>query len=108
MPSRRFSTSSASASRCAVRGEIDLGHVAVHHHFRVEALAREDHFHLLGRGVLGLVQDDEAVVQGAAAHERQRRDLDGVALQQLLHFSRLQHVVERVVQRPEVGIDLLL
>ena len=41
----------------------------------------EEHLHLLGRGVLGLVEDDERVVQGAAPHECQRGDLDGAAVE---------------------------
>ena len=40
----------------------------------------EEHLHLLGRGVLRLVQDDEAVVERASAHEGQRRDLDDALL----------------------------
>ena len=35
----------------------------------------EEHLHLLGGRVLSFVQDNEAVVEGAAAHERQRRIL---------------------------------
>ncbi len=85
---------------------VDLGDVAGHDHLRSEADAGEEHLHLLGRGVLGLVEDDEAVVERAAAHERQRRHLDGLALEQLLRALRLDHVVERVVQRAEVGVDL--
>ena len=62
----------------------------------------EEHLHLLGRGVLRLVEDDERVVQRAAAHERERRHLDGAALHQPAHDLGLEHVVERVVERPEV------
>ena len=42
----------------------------------------------------------------AATHERQRRDLDRAALEQRLRSLRIDHVVERVVERPQVGIDL--
>src|SRR5258706_2670559 len=41
--------------------EVDLRHVAVHHRPRAEADARQEHLHLLGRGVLRLVEDDEGV-----------------------------------------------
>src|SRR4026207_266215 len=47
---------------------------------RAEARPLEEHLHLLGGRVLRLVEDDERVVQGAAAHERERRDLDNAAL----------------------------
>ena len=41
------------------------------------------------------------------AHERQRRDLDGAALDQLPRPVEVHHVVERVVERPEIGVHLL-
>ena len=42
----------------------------------------------------------------AAAHERERRDLDDPRLERALHPLLRHHVVERVVQRPEIRIDL--
>ena len=87
-------------------GDVDLRGVAGDDDLRAEADAGEEHLHLLGRGVLRLVEDDEAVVQRAAAHERERRDLDGLAFEQLLRALGLDHVVERVVQRAQVRIDL--
>jgi hypothetical protein len=48
---------------------------------RVEPDAGEEHLHLLGRRVLRFVEDDERVVERAAAHEGQRRDLDRGALE---------------------------
>ena len=59
-----------------------------------------------GARVLRLVEDDEAVVQRASAHEGQRRDLDHAALEVLGHALGLEHVVQRVEQRPQVGVDL--
>ena len=56
--------------------EVGLRDVAGDHDLAAEAEAREEHLHLLGRGVLRLVEDDERVVQRAPAHERERRDLD--------------------------------
>ena len=41
-----------------------------------------------GGGVLGLVEDDEAVVERAAAHEGERGDLDRAPLEQLLRGRR--------------------
>src|SRR5215475_1759955 len=40
-------------------GQVHLGDVAGHHHPGAEAQPGEEHLHLLGRGVLRLVQDDE-------------------------------------------------
>jgi hypothetical protein len=73
---------------------------------RVEAEPGQEHLHLLGARVLRLVEDDEAVVQRAAAHERQRRHLDHAALEVLGDPLGLEHVVQRVEQRPQVGVDL--
>ncbi len=42
----------------------------------------------------------------AAPHERQRRDLDHAALEVRGDALGLEHVVERVEQRPQVGVDL--
>ena len=74
---------------------------------RAEADAGQEHLHLLDRGVLRLVEDHERIVERASAHVGQRRDLDDVLLQQLDHLLHAEHFVQRVVQRAQVGIDLL-
>ena len=58
--------------------------------------------------VLRFVENDERVVQRTAAHERNRRNFDGAAFEQPLGLLDVHHVVERVVERPQVRIDLLL
>jgi hypothetical protein len=87
--------------------QVGLRDVPRHRHLRAVAEAGEEHAHLLAGGVLRLVEDDEGVVQRAAAHERERRDLDLPAFFQLLGPLVLEHVVERVVQRAKVGVHLL-
>src|SRR5918995_1944056 len=72
------------AGRPRVR-QIDLRHVTRDDRLRAEPEAGEGHLHLLGCGVLRLVEDDERVVQGAATHEGERRDFDSTSLQQPLH-----------------------
>ena len=89
-----------------VARQVDLGDVAGHDHLRVEPEPREEHLDLLGARVLGLVEDDEAVVERSAAHEGQRRHLDHAALQVLVDLLGLEHVVERVEERAQVGVDL--
>ena len=95
------------AGRAAGR-QIDLRDVARDDRLGAEAEARQEHLHLLGRRVLRLVEDHERVVQRAAAHERDRRDLDRAALDVARHALDVEHVVQRVVERPQVRIDLLL
>ncbi len=86
--------------------QVDLGDVAGHHHPRVEAEPRQEHLHLLGAGVLRLVEDDEGVVEGAAAHEGQRRHLDHAALEVAVDPVGVEHVEEGVEERAQVGVDL--
>ena len=87
--------------------QIDLGRVAGHHHARVLAEPGQEHLHLHRRRVLRLVEDDEGVRQRAAAHEGERRDLDLAAGEPLRQLVGRQHVVQRVVERPQIRIDLL-
>ncbi|MCY1296185.1 hypothetical protein D9M70_455600 [compost metagenome] len=88
-------------------GQVDLRDVAGDHRLGAEADPGQEHLHLLGRGVLRLVEDDEGVVQRAPAHIGQRRDLDHLALEHLLRAVEAEQVIQRVVQRAQVGIDLL-
>ena len=69
--------------------------------------ARQEHLHLLDGGVLRLVHDDERVVQRAAAHVGERRDLDDVPLDELAHALDAEELVQRIVDRTQVGVDLL-
>ena len=87
--------------------EVDLRDVAGDDRLAREADAREEHLHLLGRGVLRLVEDDEAVVQRASAHVGERRELDRLALEELRRLVEAHQVVHGVVQRPQVRVDLL-
>ena len=105
-PSMPLSTRSRPDQPALAVGHVDLGDVAGDDDARAEADAGQEHLHLLGRRVLRLVEDDEAVVERAAAHERQRGDLDGLALEQPLRALRLDHVVQGVVQRAQVRVDL--
>ena len=77
-------------------------------HTGVLAHAGEEHLHLRRRGVLRLVEDDVGAAQRPAAHVGQGRDLDLAGLDPLLQLALGQHVLQRVVERPHVGIDLLL
>ena len=74
---------------------------------RTEADARQEHLHLLDGGVLRLVEDDERVVERAAAHEGERRDLDDLPLDRARDAVEAEHLVQRVVHRAQIRIDLL-
>ena len=74
--------------------------------FELKPEPRQEHLHLLGARVLRLVEDHERVVERAPAHEGQRRDLDDVALEMGRDLLGVDHVVQRVEQRPQVRVDL--
>ena len=89
-------------------GEIDLGEVAGDDHAGAFAHAGEEHLHLHRGGVLRFVENDEGMGQGAAAHEGERGDLDLPGAHAAGDLVAGHHVVQRVVERAQVGIDLFL
>ena len=56
--------------------------------------------------VLGLIEDDERVIQCAAPHVGQRDHLHDVLFGEPLEVVVVHHLAERIHQRPEIGIDL--
>ena len=62
----------------------------------------------MARGVLRLVEDDDGVVERAAAHERQRSDLNHARLHVFLKLQGRDHVLEGIVERLQVRVDLVL
>ncbi len=92
----------------AAGGQVDLRHVAIHHHLGVETLAGNHHLHLFAGGVLGLVEDDEAIVERAPAHKREGRHLNHVSFQQFFHPLVVEHLIEGIVQGTQVGVHFFL
>ena len=95
-------------TRALVPRQVDLRAVAGDDAFRFVAQPRLEHEHLLGRRVLGFVEDDKRLVEGASPHVGQRGDLDDAAVHELLDLVGLEHVIERVVKRAQIGQDFLL
>ena len=73
----------------------------------LEANAGQKHLHLLTGGVLGLVQDDEGIVQGAATHEGQRCDLDHAPGHQLRGPFLAHHFIQGIGQGAQIRIYFL-
>src|SRR6476661_8094205 len=88
--------------------QVDLRNVPGDHDLGTETQPGEEHLHLLRSGVLRLVEDDEGIIEGATAHVGQRGDLDSPGGHQLGDRLRVEHVVQSVVQRAQVRIDLLV
>src|ERR1700722_11469396 len=59
-------------------GCVDLRNIPQTDQLGAGTCARDQGFHLLGGQILSLIDDDEAVQEGAAAHEVQGADLDPV------------------------------
>ncbi len=57
---------------------------------------------------MGFVHDDEGVVEGAAAHEGERRYLNDVFFEHLVDALGLEQVVEGIVKRAEIRVDFFL
>ena len=86
--------------------QVNLRLVTSDHRARIHAKPRQEHFHLRAGGILRLVEDDERVRQRPSTHIGERRDLNHARFEGLLHTLAGHHVLQRVVQRPEVGIHL--
>ena len=90
-----------------VLGQVDLRRIPGHHRACAEPDAGQEHLHLLGGRVLCLVENDEGMIERAAPHEGERRDFDGMAFDQAGDLVESHQIVKRVIQRAQIGIDLL-
>src|SRR6516162_5109146 len=88
--------------------KITLVGIASHDHCRMPAQPRQQHLDLAIGAVLRLVDDDESVVQGAAAHIGDRRNLDCALGHQLFDPFAAEPLVQRIVQRAQIGCQLLV
>src|ERR1700722_6383041 len=93
-------------SRLLTPRQIDLRLVARDDDLRVHAQARQKHLHLQRGGVLGFVEDAERIGKGPASHEGEWRDLDRAGLERPLDSLGGHHRVQRIVERPEVRVNL--
>src|SRR6266850_142727 len=86
--------------RCVLLPEVDLRDVPGDHGLGPVAQPREEHLHLSHRRVLGLIQDDERVVERAPAHVRERRHLDHAQVQEAADLLEGEKIVQGVVEGP--------
>ena len=88
--------------------KVYLRDIAGDHNFGAKAQAGEEHLHLRGRGVLGLVKDDKGIIERSAAHIGQRGDLDDAGFHELRNHFWVEHVPQGVVQRAQVRVNLVI
>ncbi len=69
--------------------------------------AGEEHLHLLAGGVLSLVENDEGLTEGTTSHIGERSDLDDTLGHELLIDVVSHQLGESVVERAEIGVDLV-
>lgn len=84
--------------------QIHLSNVAGDNHLGMETEPSEKHLHLLRRGVLRFVENDERIVQRAAPHKAERRNFDVAPLDCARSPFHIHHVEQRIVQGTEIGI----
>src|SRR5690606_451797 len=72
-----------------------------------ESNTRQEHFHLLWRGVLCFVEDDKRVIERTPAHIGQWRDLDSLLFEEALYALYAHQVVQGIVKWPQIGIYFL-
>ncbi len=73
--------------------QIDLGDITGDHRPAAETEPGQEHFHLLGGGVLRLIQNDKGIIQSPAAHKSQRRHLDNAGVDQIPRLFQIEHIV---------------
>lgn len=88
--------------------EIDLRDVARDDHPGFFAEAGEKHHHLLGGGILRLVEDDEGIGERASAHVGERGNFDDAFFGEARDVGRIEHVVQGIVQRTQVRENFFL
>ena len=88
--------------------QVDLRNVPRDDELGITAHTRQEHLDLRHGRILRLVQYDESVIKRTAAHVCQRRNLNRPLLDILLQLGRGDHIVQRIVQRLQVRVELLL
>ena len=95
------------AAALALR-QVNLRHISRNNRLRAIPDTGQKHFHLGGRGILGLVKNDKGVIQRTASHISQRRYLDEAFLHIFREAVRPHDLIEGIVQRAKIRVYLAL
>ena len=82
--------------------------VSANDHAAVHAKTGQEHLHLRSSGILRLIENDEGISQRASAHEGDRGDFDFARSDAAFDLFGWQAVVQRIVNRPQIGVYLFL
>ena len=88
--------------------QVDLREIACDDHLGAHAQAGEEHLNLRHSGVLRLIEDNNGIGKRSAAHESQGRNLNNAFFHILLQFGLRNHILQRIIKRLQIGVDLLL
>ena len=88
--------------------KVYLSDIAGDDGFAVVTQTGEEHFHLLGRGVLSLVENDECIVKRSAAHIRKRYYFDNSLFSAVVEAFVAEHFIQCIVKRTEIRVDFAL
>lgn len=76
--------------------------------FGIPAHTGQEHLYLCRGGVLRLVKYHHCIIKRAATHKGQRRYLNDIGVHVLLQFGCRNHLLQRVIQGLQVGVNLVL
>jgi len=86
--------------------KVDLGNITGNHCLGSFANPCQEHFHLRAGCVLGFIENNEGLIESAAPHESQGGYLNYTHLQQLAYLVRLQHIIQSIIDRSQVRVNL--
>ena len=88
--------------------KVDLAGISGHYELCVASHSRQEHLELSQIGVLGFIQNHAGAVKRAASHVGEGSELDGAFRHEFLKSLWRDHVSERIIQRLEVWVKLVL
>ena len=90
-----------------VLGQVYLRHVARDNHLGVPSHTSEEHADLSRSGVLRFIENHDSIRERSSAHKGQRSNLNDVLVHHVLQLHGGNHVFKRIVERLQIGVDLL-
>src|SRR3972149_8532248 len=87
--------------------KVYLCYIPCYHRSRTKSEPCQKHLHLFGCCVLRLIHYHKRIVQCPAAHKCKRRNFYRSPLYKLFCPFKINHIVKRIIERPEIWVNLL-